>query len=107
MHDLYEKNIASNKVFFMKKIYNLKMKEGASVAEHLNEFNIISNQLASIKIVLDDEIRAILLMCSILDSWENLIVDMGTSTPIGTLKFDDVRNNLMQEELQRKSIIEN
>ena len=107
LHDLYEKNTASNKVFLMKKLYNLKMKEGASVAEHLNAFNIITNQLASFKIILDDEIRAILLMCSMPDSWENLIVAMSTSTTTGTLKFDDVRNSLMNEELRRKSIAEN
>ena len=105
-HDLYEKNTASNKVFLMKKLYNLKMKEGASVAEHLNSFNIINNQLASIKIILDDEIRAILLMCSMPNSWENLIVAMITSKNIGTLKFDDVSNSLMKEELRRKSIAE-
>ena len=82
----------------MKKLYNLKMKEGASVAEHLNEFNIITSQLSSIKIVLDDEIRAILLMCSMPDSWENLVVAMSTSAPARTLKFDDVSNSLMNEE---------
>ena len=54
----------------MKKLYNLKMKEGASLAKNLNEFNIITSQLASVKIVLDDEI----LMCSMPDSGENLIV---------------------------------
>ena len=32
LQDLYEKNTASNKVFLMKRLYNLKMKEGASVA---------------------------------------------------------------------------
>ena len=47
LHDLYEKNATSNKVFLMKRLYNLKMKEGASVAENLNEFNIITSQLAS------------------------------------------------------------
>ena len=99
LHDLYEKNTTSNKVFLMKKLYNLKMKEGASVAEHLNAFNIITNQLASVKIILHDEIRAILLMCSMPDSWENLIVAMSTSTTTGTLKFDDVSNSLMTEEL--------
>ena len=85
--------------FFMKKLYNLKMKEGASVAEHLNEFNVITSQLASVKIVLDDEIRAILLMCSMPDSWENLIVSISNSTPVGTLNFDDVSSNLMNEGL--------
>ena len=91
----------------MKKLYNLKMKKGASVAEHLNEFNIITSQLAYVKIVLDDEIRAILLMCSMPDSWENLIVSISTSAPAGTLKFDDVSSNLMNEELRRKSVTEN
>ena len=43
LHDLYEKNMASNKVFLMKKVYNLNMKEGASIMEHLNEFNIITS----------------------------------------------------------------
>ena len=68
LHDLYEKNMASNKVFLVKKLYNLKRKEGASIAEHLNAFNIITNQLSFVKIILDDEIRAILLMCFRVDS---------------------------------------
>ena len=71
LHDLYEKNTVSNKVFLMKKLYNLKMKEGALVAKHLNAFHIITNQFASIKIILDDAIRAILLMCSMPDNIEN------------------------------------
>jgi hypothetical protein len=99
LHDLYEKNMASNKVFLMKKVYNLNMKEGASIMEHLNEFNIITSYLAYVKLVLDDEIRAIFLMCSMPDNWENMIVAMSTSAPARTLKFDDVSNNLMNEEL--------
>lgn len=78
LHDLYEKNMTSNKVFLMKKLYNIKMKEGASVVEHFNAFNIITNHLASVKIILDDEIKDILLMCSMPDNWKNLIVAMST-----------------------------
>jgi hypothetical protein len=33
---LYEKPSASNKVFIMKKLFNMKMQEGGSVAYHLN-----------------------------------------------------------------------
>lgn len=107
LHDLYKKNTTTNKVFLMKKLYNLKMKEGASVAEHLNEFDVITSQLASVKITLDDEIRTIILMCSMPDSWENLIVAIITLAPEGTLKFDNVGSSLMNEELQRKSISKN
>ena len=91
----------------MKKLYNLKMKECVSVAEHLNEFDIITSQLASVKIVLDDEIISILLMCCMPDSWETLIVSISTSAPAGTLKFDDVSSSLMNEELRRKSVNKN
>ena len=36
---LYEKPSASNKVFLMKHLFNLKMADNSFVAEHLNEFN--------------------------------------------------------------------
>ncbi|MCO5569011.1 hypothetical protein L7F22_022717 [Adiantum nelumboides] len=36
---LYEKPSASNKVFLMKRLFNLKMAENRSIAEHLNQFN--------------------------------------------------------------------
>ena len=34
----------------MKKLFNLKMAENALVAQHLNEFNTITNQLSSVEI---------------------------------------------------------
>ena len=47
---MYEKPLANNKVHLMKKLFNLKMAENASVAQHLNKFNTITNQLSSIEI---------------------------------------------------------
>ena len=52
---MYEKPSANNKVHLMKKLFNLKMTENASVAQHLNEFNTITNQLSSIEIDFDDK----------------------------------------------------
>jgi hypothetical protein len=43
MDKLYEKPSASNKVFLMKRLFNMKMLEGGSVVVHLNEFNTITN----------------------------------------------------------------
>lgn len=106
-HDLYEKNTSSNKVFLTKMLYNHKMKEGTLLVENLNEFNIITNYLASIKNSLDDETRFILLMCSMPNNQDNLIVVMSTSITTRTLKFDDVSKNIINEELQCKSIAKN
>ena len=53
---LYEKPLASNKVFLMKRLFNLKMSEGGCVASHLNEFNSIISQLRFISVDFNDEI---------------------------------------------------
>ena len=61
----YGKPSANNKVHLMKKLFNLKMAENASVAQHLNKFYTIINQLSSVEIDFDDEICALIfwLLC--------------------------------------------
>ena len=49
---MFEKSSVNNKVHLMKKLFNLKMVENASVAQHLNEFNTITNQLLFVKLIL-------------------------------------------------------
>ena len=65
---LYEKASVSNKVFLMKILFNMKMSEGGSIADHLNEFNTVTNQLSSVKLDFDDEVRALLILCSLPES---------------------------------------
>ena len=62
---MYEKLSAANKVFLMKKLFNLKMAESGRVAEHLNEFNTLISQLESIEVNFDNEIRALILLSSL------------------------------------------
>ena len=57
---LYEKPSASNKVFLMKRLFNMKMSEGGSVTDHLNEFNTVTNQLSYLKVDFYYEIQALL-----------------------------------------------
>ena len=63
---MYEKSSANNKVHMMKKLFNLKMAENALVAQRLNEFNTITNQLSSVEIDFDNEIRALIVLASLL-----------------------------------------
>ena len=49
----------------MKHLFNMKMAEGGSVTNHLNEFNTITSQLSSVGINFDEEIRALLILCSL------------------------------------------
>ncbi|KAJ0100086.1 hypothetical protein Patl1_20574 [Pistacia atlantica] len=74
LSDIYEKPSANSKVYLMKKWFNLKMREDASVIEHMNDFNIIINQLSSIKIDFDEEVCALILMGSLPNNWEPMRV---------------------------------
>jgi len=40
---LYEKPSASNKVFLMKHLFNMKMVEDGFVVDHLNEFDTVTS----------------------------------------------------------------
>jgi hypothetical protein len=66
---LYEKPSVSNKVFIMKILFNMNMSKGGYFVDHLNEFNTIINQLSSVKVYFDDEARALLILCSLPESW--------------------------------------
>jgi len=81
LEKMYEKPSAVNKVYLMKKLFNLKMPENSIVAEHLNEFNTVTNQLESVGIDFDDEIRALVLLSSLPESWNGLVV--AVSNPPG------------------------
>jgi hypothetical protein len=59
---MYEKPLANNKVHLMKKLFNLKMEKGALVAQYLNEFNTITNQLSLVEINFDYEICSLIIL---------------------------------------------
>ncbi|KAE8729558.1 hypothetical protein F3Y22_tig00003507pilonHSYRG00010 [Hibiscus syriacus] len=67
LSSMYEKPSASNKVHLMRQLFNLRIAEGVSVAQHLNELNTITTQLSSVKIEFDDEVRASFLLSPLLD----------------------------------------
>ena len=53
---MYEQLFVGNKVYLIKKLFNLKMLGNENFKQHLNEFNEIRNQLNSVDIKFDDVI---------------------------------------------------
>ena len=86
----------------MKKLFNLKMAENASVAQHLNEFNTITNQLSSVEIDFDDEIRALIVLASLPNSWEVMRMAISNSTGKEKLKYNDIRDLILAEEICKR-----
>ncbi len=55
-------------------------------------------------LVLDDELQALLLLSSLPDSWETLVVSLSNSTPNGVLQLAMVKDSLFNEETRRKDM---
>ena len=83
-------------------MYNLGMRDGDLVEEHLNAFNTVVSQLVSIEIKISNEDKCISLLCSLPDSWDSLVVAIGSNTT--ALNFDEVVSSLLSGEMRRKNM---
>ncbi|GAV73510.1 zf-CCHC domain-containing protein/UBN2_2 domain-containing protein, partial [Cephalotus follicularis] len=102
LESLYQSKSLVNKLFLRKKLYNLRMKDGDNFSNHLHEFNTIIGQMLSIGVDVKEDDKAITLLSSLPDSWDNLIVAIGSGTT--TLCFENVVAALLSEEMRRLSM---
>ena len=99
---LYKSKSLVNKLFLRKTMYNMGMREGDSMKENLNTFNTMLSQLIFVEIKISDEDNCINLLCSLLDSWDSLVVAIGSNTT--SLKFEEVVSSLLSEEMRQKNM---
>eukprot|EP00253_Pinus_taeda_P026942 PITA_26942 len=78
------------------------MKDGDSVTEDLNAFNTVVSQLLSIDIKISNEDKCISLLCSLPDSWDSLVVAIGSNA--AALQFDEIVLALLTEEMRQKNM---
>ena len=90
LSNMYKKLFTSNKVYLMCHLFNLKMVEGASVTDHINEFNVITTQLSSVEITFEDEVKALVLLSSLPESWSATVTAVSSSSGSAKLKMDDI-----------------
>ena len=98
--NLYEGKTLVNKIYLRWQLYNLKMKDGTSIQKHLGVFDFIMSKLAALDVKIDDEKKVSILFCSILKSWDNLIMNLSY---IEILKMESVVASLLTEEMRWKS----
>ena len=64
----YEEKTVVNKTFLIRKLVNMKFEEGGKIEDHINDFQCVVNKLATMKMVIDDKMQALLLLSSLLDT---------------------------------------
>eukprot|EP00253_Pinus_taeda_P005422 PITA_05422 len=78
------------------------MKDGDSVTEHLNAFNIVVSQLLSVDIKISYEYKCISLLCSLPNLWDSLVIVIGSKA--NALQFDEIVSSLLMKEMRRKNM---
>ena len=85
----------------MRRQFNLQMFESESIADHINEFNMIVSQLSSVKINFEDEMKALILMSSLPEPWNNVVAVINSSRGFEKLKFDENRDVVLSESIHK------
>lgn len=90
LSNMYEKPLASKKLYLMLYLFNLKMNEGACVIDHINELTLITSQLSSIEISFEDEVHALILLSSLRKSWSTTITMVSSFYGLSKMRFEEI-----------------
>ncbi|GFY86925.1 hypothetical protein Acr_05g0005640 [Actinidia rufa] len=104
LEEMYQSKTSRNKALLMRRLVNLKLQRETTVAEHTSEFQSLVNQLTSVDLQFDNEMQALLLLSSLPESWETLVVSLSNSAPNGKLTTSMVMDALFNEEARRREM---
>ena len=104
LSNMYEKPSAMNKVYLMRRLFNLQMSETGSVSDHINEFNMIVSQLNSVDINFDDEIKALILMSSLTEFMDTVFATISNSRGSQKQKFNEIRDVVLSKSIRKREV---
>ena len=80
----------------------LKYTDRDSIVVHTSTFMWLVNQLASTNFPFDDALQALLLLSSLTNNCENLVVSLSASCQEENLSLQVVKTSILKEETRRK-----
>uniref|UniRef100_A0A0D3D7M9 Reverse transcriptase Ty1/copia-type domain-containing protein n=1 Tax=Brassica oleracea var. oleracea TaxID=109376 RepID=A0A0D3D7M9_BRAOL len=99
---MIQKETPRNKALLVRQFVKLEYKDEQSMMENLNNFKRLGNQLNKVGMKVEHEMQALLLISSLPESWDTLVVTLSNSAPEGKLTMDTVSDSLLNEEGRRK-----
>ena len=97
---LYDQ-VSCKQTLHQKRMFTLRMVEGSSLKDHIDEFNKVCDTLETIDTALDDVGKAFLLISLLPKSYENLVNALMYGRQ--TLTLDEVKSTLNTWELREKN----
>ncbi|KAE8707707.1 hypothetical protein F3Y22_tig00110377pilonHSYRG00170 [Hibiscus syriacus] len=101
LESMIQKKMPRNKANLVRRSVKLEYKDGQSMIEHLNNFKGLINQLKKTEMKIDDELQALILLSSLPESWDTLVVTLSNSALERKLTMDTVSDSLLGDEARR------
>ena len=98
LESLYMTKSLTNKLLLKQRLFSLRMQEGMSLREHLDQLNSILLDLRNIDIKINDEDVALILLVSLPLSYENFMESFISGKD--SLSVEEVRSALHSRELR-------
>ena len=94
----------SNKLFMKKQLFRLMMPKGLDFVKHLNKFNMMITQLSMVGETITEVDRALLLLASLPDSYDHLVITLMYGKT--TLSLNEVSGALIEYHRNKKTELE-
>jgi hypothetical protein len=104
LSDTYDKKVAAMKIYLIRHLYNLRMKESDSITAQLNDYEGIIFQLSTKGMAIDDELKALLLMSGLPLSWETFITTICNASAMA-VKYSKITSSILSEDARRKMFV--
>jgi hypothetical protein len=101
LSDTYEKKVAATKIYLIRRLYNLRMKEFDSITAHLNDYEGIISQLLAQGMTINDELKALLLMSNPPPSWETFLTTVCNASATA-VKYSETTRSICRKRLGGK-----
>ena len=101
MDKLFMTKSICNKLIMKKLLLGLQMREGTLLKEHLGELNFVLMELCDIDVKIEDEDLAMILLASLLLSYENFVSSHSVGKDSNTL--EEFKSNIYSRELILKA----
>ena len=99
---MWHKLSSHKKASLMRKLVRLKYTYGDNIVVHNTTFMWLVNQLASTNFPFDDALQALLLLSSLTNNCENLVVSLSASCQEENLSLQVVKTSMLNKETRRK-----
>lgn len=99
---LYEAKLLHNKIFLKRKLYTLRMAESTLVTNHINNLTLFS-QLTTLGHKIQEVECAELLLQSLHNSFDQLVINLTNNVHSNYLVFEDIAAAVLEEESWRKN----